>query len=197
MVMGGAVIEKLFTSGVGWFEGCSSSSCWSSPTSPLDLKLVMSRVHNPSSDEAVSSRVGLGSDGCLQTLRTELAHSPFLLSKMVEDDTTSVWTKFKVPLGRNLTVSMDLKGFGKGHAWVNGKSLSKYWPISNIAHDSNCLDKACDYHDKYDNTKCVRLCGIPTHKWYHLPPSYLVEGENEMVLFEEFGGSHPCSNSKQ
>ncbi|GKF09780.1 hypothetical protein Tco_0044004, partial [Tanacetum coccineum] len=35
-----AVIEKLFTSGAGWFEGCSSSSSWSSPTSPLDLKLL-------------------------------------------------------------------------------------------------------------------------------------------------------------
>ncbi|GKC21363.1 cyclin-dependent kinase 1 [Tanacetum coccineum] len=62
MVMRGAVIEKLFTSGAGWFEGCSSSSC-SSPTSPLDSKLVMSprRVHNSSCDEVVSGRgIGLG-----------------------------------------------------------------------------------------------------------------------------------------
>ncbi|GJV01440.1 hypothetical protein Tco_1335009 [Tanacetum coccineum] len=56
MVMRGAVIEKLFTSCSGWFEGCSSSSSWSSPTSPLDLKLVMSRVHNSSCDEAVSGQ---------------------------------------------------------------------------------------------------------------------------------------------
>ncbi|GJZ72659.1 cyclin-dependent kinase 1, partial [Tanacetum coccineum] len=61
MVMRGAVIEKLFTSGAGWFEG--SSSC-SSPTSPLDLKLVMSPrrvLHNSSCDEVVSGRgIGLG-----------------------------------------------------------------------------------------------------------------------------------------
>ncbi|GJU35506.1 cyclin-dependent kinase 1 [Tanacetum coccineum] len=61
MVMRGAVIEKLFTSGAGWFEGCSSSC--SSPTSPLDLKSVISprRVHNSSCDEVVSGRgIGLG-----------------------------------------------------------------------------------------------------------------------------------------
>nr|GEW63746.1 hypothetical protein [Tanacetum cinerariifolium] len=62
--MRGAVIEKLFPSGAGWFEGCSSSSC-SSPTSPLDLKLVMSPrrlvLQNSSCDEVVSGRgVGLG-----------------------------------------------------------------------------------------------------------------------------------------
>ncbi|GJX16301.1 FCS-Like zinc finger 13 [Tanacetum coccineum] len=61
MVMRGAVIEKLFASGAGWFEG--SSSC-SSPTSPLDLKLVMSPrrvLHNSSCDEVVSGRgIGLG-----------------------------------------------------------------------------------------------------------------------------------------
>ncbi|PWA81274.1 hypothetical protein CTI12_AA189340 [Artemisia annua] len=63
MAMRGAVIEKLFTSGAGWFEGSSSSSSCSSPTSPLDLKLVMSprRVHNSSCDEVVSGRgIGLG-----------------------------------------------------------------------------------------------------------------------------------------
>ncbi|GJR85279.1 cyclin-dependent kinase 1 [Tanacetum coccineum] len=63
MVMRGAVIEKLFTSGAGWFEGSSSSSC-SSPTSHLDSKLVMSPrrvLHNSSCDEIVSGRgIGLG-----------------------------------------------------------------------------------------------------------------------------------------
>ncbi|GJY76138.1 copia protein [Tanacetum coccineum] len=63
MVMRGAVIEKLFTSGAGWFEGCSS--CCSSPTSPLDLKLVMSPrrvvLQISSCDEVVSGRgIGLG-----------------------------------------------------------------------------------------------------------------------------------------
>ncbi|GJW49332.1 cyclin-dependent kinase 1 [Tanacetum coccineum] len=65
MVMRGAVIEKLFTSGAGWFKGCSSSSSCSSPTSPLDLKLVVSPrrvvLQNSSCDEMVPGRgIGLG-----------------------------------------------------------------------------------------------------------------------------------------
>ncbi|PWA71015.1 hypothetical protein CTI12_AA276490 [Artemisia annua] len=51
-------------------------------------------------------------------------------------------------------VSVDLEGFGKGQAWMNGKNLSRYWPI-NTALDSNCLDKACDCRGKYDNTKIM------------------------------------------
>nr|GEZ51564.1 hypothetical protein [Tanacetum cinerariifolium] len=62
MVMRGVVIDKLFTSGAGWFEG-NSNSC-SSPTSPLDLKPVISPrrvLHNSSCDEVVSGRgIGLG-----------------------------------------------------------------------------------------------------------------------------------------
>nr|GEU51460.1 hypothetical protein [Tanacetum cinerariifolium] len=63
MVMRGAVIETVFTSGAGRFEG-SSNSC-SSPTSPLDLKPVISPrrrvLHNSSCDEVVSGRgIGLG-----------------------------------------------------------------------------------------------------------------------------------------
>ncbi|PWA81275.1 hypothetical protein CTI12_AA189350 [Artemisia annua] len=66
-----------------------------------------------------------------------------------------LYTKFKAPLGRNIyQVSVDLEGFGKGQAWVNGKNLSRYWP-SNTALDSNCLDKACDRRGKYDNTKIM------------------------------------------
>ncbi|GKA21623.1 hypothetical protein Tco_0701612 [Tanacetum coccineum] len=47
-----------------------------------------------------------------------------------------------------------------------------------------------EYRDKVEPSKITGwLCGIPTQKWYHLPRSYLVEGKNELVLFEEFGGS--------
>ncbi|KAI3802823.1 hypothetical protein L1987_30966 [Smallanthus sonchifolius] len=101
-------------------------------------------------------------------------------------------TTFKAPLGTD-PVSLDLEGLGKGHAWVNGKSIGRYWP-SNIARDSNCTEKACDYRGKYYFTKCVRHCGIPTQKWYHVPRSFLADGENELVLFEEFGGNTSLVN---
>lgn len=74
-----------------------------------------------------------------------------------------------------------------------GKSIGRYWP-SIIARDSNCSEKACDYRGKYDNTKCVRHCAIPTQKWYHVPRSFLVDEENELVLFEEFGGNPSLVN---
>ncbi|KAI3775622.1 hypothetical protein L1987_50203 [Smallanthus sonchifolius] len=104
------------------------------------------------------------------------------------------WYKmtFKAPLGTD-SVSLDLEGLGKGHAWVNRKSIGRYWP-SNIARDSNCTEKACDYRGKYYFTKCVRHCGIPTQKWYHVPRSFLIDGENELVLFEEFGGNPSLVN---
>ncbi|KVH94050.1 hypothetical protein Ccrd_003907 [Cynara cardunculus var. scolymus] len=97
-------------------------------------------------------------------------------------------TTFKAPIGRD-PVALDLEGLGKGLAWVNGMSIGRYWP-SNIAEDKNCTNKACDYRGKYDNYKCVRYCGKASQRWYHVPRSFLVEGEmNELVLFEEFGGN--------
>ncbi|KAJ9538809.1 hypothetical protein OSB04_031542 [Centaurea solstitialis] len=103
-------------------------------------------------------------------------------------------TTFKAPKGRD-PVALDLEGLGKGLAWVNGMSIGRYWP-SNIAKDSNCSNKACDYRGKYDNYKCVRHCGKPSQRWYHVPRSFLLDdGDddemNELVLFEEFGGD-PC-----
>ncbi|OVA11464.1 Glycoside hydrolase [Macleaya cordata] len=51
-------------------------------------------------------------------------------------------TTFKAPLG-NDPVVVDLKGMGKGHAWVNGHSLGRFWP-SFIAKSDGC-SATCDY----------------------------------------------------
>ncbi|XP_042758061.1 beta-galactosidase 15 [Lactuca sativa] len=102
-------------------------------------------------------------------------------------------TTFKAPMGTD-PVSLDLDGLGKGLAWVNGKSIGRYWP-SNIAKSHNCSEKGCDYRGKYDNNKCVRACGQPTQRWYHVPRSFLVDGDqNELVLWEEFGGNPSSVN---
>ncbi|CAH1432299.1 unnamed protein product [Lactuca virosa] len=100
-----------------------------------------------------------------------------------------IWykTTFKAPLG-NEPVSLDLEGLGKGVAWVNGNNIGRYWP-SYIAQETGCSNEACDYRGPYNNTKCVTNCGKPTQKWYHVPRSFLVNGENELVLFEEYGGN--------
>ncbi|KAM7259894.1 hypothetical protein ACFE04_015635 [Oxalis oulophora] len=95
-------------------------------------------------------------------------------------------TTFKAPLGKDPVV-LDLEGMGKGVAWVNGRSIGRYWP-SYIARDG-CSLEACDYRGPYSNSKCITNCGKPTQKWYHVPRSYVEEGENTLVLFEEFGGN--------
>ncbi|XP_011660030.1 beta-galactosidase 15 isoform X2 [Cucumis sativus] len=102
-------------------------------------------------------------------------------------------TTFKPPLGTD-PVTLDLQGLGKGMAWVNGHSIGRYWP-SFIAEDG-CSDEPCDYRGSYTNTKCVRDCGKPTQQWYHVPRSWLNEGDNTLVLFEEFGGNPSLVNFK-
>ncbi|TYJ02340.1 hypothetical protein E1A91_A13G221400v1 [Gossypium mustelinum] len=96
-------------------------------------------------------------------------------------------TTFKAPLG-NKPVVVDLLGLGKGMAWVNGHSLGRYWP-SYIADKQLCKTETCDYRGRYSDSKCVSKCGEPTQRWYHVPRLFLKDGENTLVLFEEFGGN--------
>lgn len=100
-------------------------------------------------------------------------------------------TTFKAPLGTD-PVAVDLQGLGKGMAWVNGHSLGRYWP-SFLAEDG-CSAEPCDYRGSYDNNKCVTNCGQPTQRWYHVPRSFINDGENSLVLFEEFGGNPSLVN---
>ncbi|OMO91833.1 hypothetical protein COLO4_18061 [Corchorus olitorius] len=95
-------------------------------------------------------------------------------------------TTFKAPLG-DKPVVVDLLGLGKGHAWVNNHSLGRYWP-SYIANETLCQTEACDYRGTYSDSKCRSGCGQPTQRRYHVPRSFLKDGENTLVLFEEFGG---------
>ncbi|XP_052182584.1 beta-galactosidase-like [Diospyros lotus] len=96
-------------------------------------------------------------------------------------------TTFKAPLGTDPVV-VDLMGLGKGHAWVNGHSIGRYWP-SYLAENDGCSLEPCDYRGTYDNNKCVSNCGQPTQRWYHVPRSFMTDAENTLVLFEEFGGN--------
>ncbi|KAF3969730.1 hypothetical protein ACB098_11G062300 [Castanea mollissima] len=95
-------------------------------------------------------------------------------------------TTFKTPSGTDPVV-VDLLGLGKGRAWVNGRSIGRYWP-SFYANSSGCSD-SCDYRGGYFAEKCVTNCGNPTQRWYHVPRSFLKNGGNTLILFEEFGGN--------
>ncbi|XP_048334543.2 beta-galactosidase 15 isoform X1 [Ziziphus jujuba] len=100
-------------------------------------------------------------------------------------------TTFKAPLGTDPVV-VDLQGLGKGFAWVNGHNIGRYWP-SYLAEDG-CSTDACDYRGPYTDSKCVSNCGQPTQRWYHVPRSFLQEGVNTLVLFEELGGNPSLVN---
>lgn len=108
-------------------------------------------------------------------------------------------------------------GMGKGHAWVNGLSIGRYWP-SYLSIENGC-SSSCDFRGAYSDGKCATNCGKPTQRWYvlcwilnslfnilqllnwkyyflfltlryHIPRSYLnCGGENTLILFEEFGGT--------
>ncbi|CAK9159233.1 unnamed protein product [Ilex paraguariensis] len=101
-------------------------------------------------------------------------------------------TTFKAPLGKDPVV-LNMQGLGKGNAWVNGNSIGRYWP-SYIAEEDGCSTEACDYRGPYDSNKCASNCGQPTQIWYHVPRSFINDGDNELVLFEEFGGNPSLVN---
>ncbi|KAK8611769.1 hypothetical protein V6N13_131811 [Hibiscus sabdariffa] len=134
----------------------------------------------------------IGLDGISnKVFDTDCASKPSLkwVSDPVPINRNFTWykTTFKAPLG-NKPVVVDLVGLGKGMAWVNGHSLGRYWP-SYIADEQLCKTKPCDYRGRYSDKKCLSKCGEPTQRWYHVPRSFLNDGENTLILFEEFGGN--------
>ncbi|KAI4355825.1 hypothetical protein L6164_004562 [Bauhinia variegata] len=94
-------------------------------------------------------------------------------------------TQFEAPGGTDPVV-VDLTGLGKGHAWINGHSIGRYWP-SYMAKNDGCTPK-CDYRGQYNSEKCQHGCGSPTQRYYHIPRSFLKPADNVIILFEEIGG---------
>ncbi|XVF52249.1 hypothetical protein PTKIN_Ptkin05aG0003900 [Pterospermum kingtungense] len=95
-------------------------------------------------------------------------------------------TTFRAPPGTDPVV-VDLQGMGKGHAWINGNSIGRFWPTE-IDSSENCGGE-CDYRGKYDEKKCRINCGKPSQRWYHVPRDFLTSDTNTMILFEEMGGN--------
>ncbi|KAJ1399636.1 Glycoside hydrolase, family 35 [Sesbania bispinosa] len=59
-------------------------------------------------------------------------------SNSVPTDKPMTWykTTFKTPEGTNSLV-LDLEGLRKGHVWVNGQSIGRYWPTM-VANKNEC-----------------------------------------------------------
>ena len=79
------------------------------------------------------------------------------------------WTaevpRFAPPADGAYAVLLDASGMGRGHAYINGNDLGKYWLIT---------PKGSAY---------------PTQWLYHIPPDWINwEGSNWLTLGEELGG---------
>uniref|UniRef100_A0A0C9RYA0 Beta-galactosidase n=1 Tax=Wollemia nobilis TaxID=56998 RepID=A0A0C9RYA0_9CONI len=94
-------------------------------------------------------------------------------------------TTFDAPDGSD-PVAINLRGMGKGVAWVNGESIGRYWPTY-TSPASGCTD-SCDYRGAYSADKCRKNCGQPSQELYHIPRSWIKPTGNVLVLFEEVGG---------
>ncbi|XP_043697518.1 beta-galactosidase 11-like isoform X2 [Telopea speciosissima] len=80
--------------------------------------------------------------------------------------TALTWYKtyFDAPEG-NSPVALNLTSMAKGMAWVNGKSIGRYW------------------------VSYLSPLGKPSQSEYHVPRSFLKPTNNLLVLFEEMGGN--------
>jgi len=82
------------------------------------------------------------------------------------------------PFSATTVLALDLAGATKGHAYVNGNDLGRYWLLN-----GKCLDDFKCY--SFDRDSCDK----PTQSLYHVPTDWLVPrgGENLVVIFDEFG----------
>ncbi|CAN6483267.1 unnamed protein product [Victoria cruziana] len=109
-------------------------------------------------------------------------------TKGVPRNSSLTWYKaeFEAPEGEEAVVVDLIGSMGKGYAWVNGKNIGRYWPL--YTAPKNEISVPCDYEGGYGPSKCATGCDEPTQRRYHVPRSWLQEGSNTLVLFEEVGG---------
>jgi hypothetical protein len=85
-------------------------------------------------------------------------------------------TTFPRPAG-DTPLALDLRSMGKGLAWLNGRSIGRYWLIVGDQPHDPWMKQIVD----------AIGAGEPTQRYYHLPQEWL-QDENKLVLFEEQGG---------
>ena len=82
---------------------------------------------------------------------------------------TAVFPAVEAPAQGAYSVLVDMTGMGRGHAFVNGWDIGRYWAIEGGG------------------------TGYPTQRLYQVPPDWLTQdgGENTLTLLEEVGSSDP------
>ncbi|URD97752.1 beta-galactosidase [Musa troglodytarum] len=106
-------------------------------------------------------------------------------SLVAQNEQPLTWYRayFDAP-GGNDPLALDMGSMGKGHVWINGQSIGRYW----TAYAPNEYCNSCNYRGTYRSPKCQSGCGQPTQRWYHVPRSWLQPTRNLLVVFEELGG---------
>jgi len=84
-------------------------------------------------------------------------------------------TFFKLSSVQKNPLALDLSVMNRGHAYVNGYDLGRYWLLSgSCTSDLWC---GCSFAE----------CGKPSQSLYHIPPDWLRIGDNLITIFEELG----------
>lgn len=131
-------------------------------------------------------QIGLKGEDLNLFVKSDDSDSLWVSDSSLPTNQPLIWykTQFEAPAGHD-PVAIDFTGMGKGEAWINGQSIGRFWPTYTAPSDG-C--SSCSYKGSYSSNKCLKNCGKPSQQLYHVPRSFLQEGANTMVLFEEVGG---------
>ena len=104
--------------------------------------------------------------------------------------TPLTWFKSSFPTPANATaggvgVHLDMTGFSRGHAWVNGRNIGRIWSVKGSCSPPGEWNTFCE--DFLDDA-----CDKPTQSMYHVPIDWLhpVGSTNQLVVFDELGASN-------
>jgi len=83
--------------------------------------------------------------------------------------------------GPYVPLLIDLSSMTRGHAYVNGHDIGRYWLIKGRCDTLPPIGGGCTDYDPAS-------CNKPTQWLYHVPPDWLNDDENLLTLFEEVDG---------
>ncbi|XP_011003960.1 PREDICTED: beta-galactosidase 16-like [Populus euphratica] len=130
------------------------------------LRTVMIRDKQDNNDFTNDSwGYQIGLQGETSQIYTEQGSSQVRWKKFSVAGNPLTWYKTRVdaPPG-DVPVALNLASMGKGEAWVNGRSIGRYWPSYRTPNGS-------------------------AQTWYNVPRSFLKPAGNLLVLQEEKGGN--------
>ena len=111
-------------------------------------------------------------------------------AKEARTEQPKTWFESFFPTPANATgssasvgVHLNLTGFGRGFAWVNGRNIGRFWSVAGSCDPPGAWNTFCeDFDDDF--------CDQPSQALYHVPAAWLEEkagGMNRVVLFDELG----------